>query len=220
MLARSLIKDNIPPLKISDTGERALKWMQEFRLSYLPLLNGTFFLGMVSENDILGLSDSRQPLGKYALPLEKIFMHDDQHIYDVVKFVSNYNYPLVPLLDSENNYSGLITVMDIMECFADLFGVKVPGGIIQLEVPRHDYVLSKIAQLIEANDAVILSLSSNLSADKTKVEITIKLNRIDLTRILASFYRHDYTVTSFYHQSGFADDLQSRYDSFMHYLKM
>lgn len=220
MLAKSLIKDLIPPLKISDTGERALLWMEEFRLRYLPVVNETKFLGIISETDIQGLSDKSLYLGHYSLPLDRVFILEDQHVYEAVKFVSHYNYPIIPVLDADQNYTGIITVMDLMESFADLFVVKAPGGIIQLEVNNHDYKLSEIAQLVEANDAHIMSLSANPTRDQSKIEVTIKVNKIDLSRILAAFYRYNYTVKSYYHQSEFSEDLQNRYDSFMNYLKM
>lgn len=220
MLSKSLIKDVIPPLKISDTGERALLWMAEFRLRYLPVVDGTKFLGIISETDVHGLADRSLHLGHYSLPLDPVFIREDQHVYDVVKFISNYNYPIVPVLDSDQHYAGMITVMDVIESFAELFVVKAPGAIIQLEVNQHDYKLSEIAQLVESNDAIIMSLSANPKPDQSKIEITIKVNKVDLSRILSALYRYNYNVIAFYHQSEFTEDLQSRYDSFMNYLKM
>lgn len=220
MLVRTLIKDNIPPLKTSDTGERALAWMDEFRLRYLPVVNGTNFLGIISESDVLGLSDKEKKIESYSLPLDRVFIFDNQHVYDAVKFVSNYKYPVVPVLDSENKYAGIITVMDLIDCFADLNAVKTPGGIIHLEVNAHDYVLAEIAQLVEANDCSIISLTAAPSADGSKIEIIFKVNRVDLTRVLAALFRYNYNVKEYYHQSEFTEDLQNRYDSFMRYMKV
>lgn len=220
MLARELIKDVIPPLKITDTGERALAWMEEFRLRYLPVLRNQEFLGIISEADVLGLSDRKLPLEHFSLPLEKVFVYDNQHVYDAVKFISNYNFSIVPVLNNEQLYAGLISVMDVIDSFSEMYAVRVPGGIIQLEVNRNDYVLSEIAQIVESNDSSIMSLSADASPDQTKINVTIKVNNIDLTRILAAFYRYNYNVVAYYHQSEFSTDLQSRYDSFMNYLKM
>ena len=40
MIALDLITDEIPPLKHSDSGERALRWMEEFKVEHLPVLKG------------------------------------------------------------------------------------------------------------------------------------------------------------------------------------
>lgn len=44
MLAKELISDIILPLKTSDTGITALNWMEEFRVSHLPIVNNQDFL--------------------------------------------------------------------------------------------------------------------------------------------------------------------------------
>jgi predicted transcriptional regulator len=220
MLARSLIKDIIPPLKITDTGERALLWMEEFRIRCLPVVNGTEYLGIISETDIHGLVNKTSELGHYAIPLDRVFINENQHVYDAVKFVTNYKYPLIPVLDTDNQYLGMITVGDLIENFAGLFAVNGPGGIIQFEVNQKDYKLSEVAQLIESNDAAIMSLNVNPVGDGSKLEITIKINKIDLSRILEAFYRYNYDVKTFYHQSEFVEDLQNKYEAFMNYLKM
>ncbi|HKR05622.1 MAG TPA: CBS domain-containing protein [Bacteroidia bacterium] len=220
MLARSLIKDIIPPLKITDAGERALSWMEEFRTHYLPVVNSTNYLGIISETDILGLANKSLQLGNYAVPLDRVFIYENQHVYDAVRFVSNYNYPIIPVLDNDQHYAGLLTVTDLIESFAELFAVNGPGGIIQLEVNQKDYMLSEIAKLVEGNDAHIMSLNVNPSPDQLKMEITIKVDKTDLSRIIESLYRYNYNVKTFYHQSEFSEDLQERYEAFMNYLKM
>ena len=40
MFAGKLIKDSIPPLKPTDTCQRALLWMDEFHVNNLPVING------------------------------------------------------------------------------------------------------------------------------------------------------------------------------------
>ncbi len=220
MTIKSLIKDIIPPLKISDTGERALAWMDEFRMRYLPVVKDWSYLGIVSESDLLGLSDATQPLEHYSLPLDRAFVFDSQHVYEAVNFVCRYNYPVVPVLDANEKYAGLVSVMDLIESFAELNAVKAEGGIIHLRINSRDYMLSQISQLVEANDASIISLSVLPSYDGATLDVTIKINRIDLTRILAAFNRYNYQVVEYYHQSEFSDDIQSRYDAFMNYLKI
>ena len=220
MLARSLIKDIIPPLKITDTGDRALLWMEEFRMRYLPVVDATNYLGIISETDILGLANKAQKLEHHLVPLDHVFINENQHVYDAVRFVTKYKYPIIPVLDNDNHYAGIVTVLDLIESFAELFAVNGPGGIIQLEVNQKDYMLSEISKLIEANDAHIMSLNVNPSPDQLKMEITIKVDRTDLSRIIEALYRYNYEVKTFYHQSEFSEDLQDRYEAFMNYLKM
>ena len=220
MFIRKFIKDQIPPLKISDTGDRALKWMNEFRLSHLPVLDGRKYLGMINESDVMKQKDLSQALSTYNLPFDRVFIYENQHIYDALKFVSENKYAVIPVLNSENNYIGLLTVIDIVEYIAELSSVKMPGGVIVIEVDTKDYSLASIAQVIEANEGIILNSSVNATPNPAKLDLTIKVNRIDLTRTLAALYRLNYHVIATYHESEFSDDIQDRFDSFMNYLNV
>ena len=57
MIAKDLITDEIPPLTHADTGEVALRWMDEFKVSHLPVLKNGNFVGLISESDILDKMD-------------------------------------------------------------------------------------------------------------------------------------------------------------------
>ena len=45
MIAIDLITYDIPPLVHTDTGEKALIWMDEFKVSHLPVLKNGNFVG-------------------------------------------------------------------------------------------------------------------------------------------------------------------------------
>ena len=103
MLAYELITDEVPPLKLSDTGKKVLDWMEDFRVSHLPVVNKREFLGLVSYTDILDLNDTRKTLDHLRVSMIKAFVREDYHIFDVLKVVSNYNVSAVAVLDAENN---------------------------------------------------------------------------------------------------------------------
>ncbi len=220
MLARELIKDVIPPLKTSDTGLKALNWMEEFRVSHLPIVNNVHFLGLISDDDILSLNAPEEPLGNHSLSLIRPYVMESQHVYEVVKLVSELKLTLVPVLDHQQNYLGIITLTDIVDSFASIQTVYDPGGIIVLELNTNDYTLTEISHIIESEDSKILSLYVTSHPDSTKMELTIKVNKTDLSRIIASFERFNYNVMASYHQSNFSEDMNSRFDSFMNYLNM
>jgi hypothetical protein len=67
---------------------------------------------------------------------------------------------------------------------------------------------------------MILSSSVGPSTDNRFLELTLKLNVTDLTRIESAFFRYNFKVLAVYHHSEFSDDLQTRYHSLMNYLNM
>ena len=106
MIARELITDGILPLKTSDTGKTALSWMEDYKLSHLPIVNNEKFLGLISEMDIYELNNFNEPLGNHTLSLKNPFVYEHQHIFDVLKLVNALRLTLIPVLDDENNYTG------------------------------------------------------------------------------------------------------------------
>ncbi len=113
------------------------------------------------------------------------------------------------MVDHEYQYNGVISITDLAQKFADLVAVKEPGGVIVLELNPIDYSLAQIAQIVEGNDAKILSLYVSKSPDSNELNVTLKLNRVDLSPIIQTFVRYDYNI-----KSVFMDDsvLKHMYD--------
>jgi signal-transduction protein with cAMP-binding, CBS, and nucleotidyltransferase domain len=220
MYARELISDDIPPLKTSDTGERALAWMDEFRVSHLPIVNSVDFLGLISESDILDFNSSSEPIGGHSLNLSRPFVYDYQHTYDVLKVMSSLKLSVIPVLNDKDQYLGLIHLSTLLQHFAEMASMKESGGLLILELNLHDYSLSEISRIVESNDAKILSLYISSHMDSTKLEVTIKINRTDLSAIIQTFNRYNYIIKASFHQSEYVDDLKDRFDSFMSFLNI
>jgi CBS domain-containing protein len=218
MIAKDLINDSYPPLKLSDSGLKALNWMEEFRIEHLPIVDGVNYIGLASEEDILKLSALDQPLANHNLPLIKPFVRFNQPVFEVVKLISQDKLTVVPVLDAAGNYIGLITLADILKHYSESGIFDDAAGVIVLEVGAKSYTMSEIARLIENENARILSFYITPNAENETIDLTIKINQPELSRILSSFTRHGYFVKEHYHQSEFMDDLKSRYDSLMNYL--
>ena len=85
---------------------------------------------------------------------------------------------------------------------------------------RVDYSLAQIAQIVESENAKILSSFIMSSTDSTKIEVTLKIAEVDLSRIIRSFERYDMVVKASFQRSTDQDDMQFRYDALMNYLNI
>lgn len=220
MIALDLITDEIPPLRVSDTGSRALHWMEEFKVSHLPLLKGTEYLGLISYSDILDLNKPEAPLSKHRLSLIRPYTYEYVHIYEVIKIVHLLGLTVIPVLDKDGKYIGCISLSSLVEKFASMTAVMEPGGILVIELNVNDYSLSEISRLVEGNDTKILSLYVASMPDSTKLELTIKTNRSDLSPVIQTLERFKYEIKASYHESTNNEDVKNRFDSFMNYLNM
>lgn len=221
MLSKYLISDIVPSLRTSDTGMKALNWMEVFRVSHLPIVNNEEFLGLISDSDIYDLNMAEEAIGNHNLSLIRPFVRYDQHVYECISLVSKLKLSIVPVLDDKNKYLGLITVHDLVRYFSSLTSVEHPGAIIVLELNSNDYSLSEISQIIEGNDAKVLSMYLMSHEDSMKVDVTIKINRTDLSPIIQTFNRYNYTIKASYMHDDILDNLYNdRFESFMTYLNV
>jgi acetoin utilization protein AcuB len=220
MLVSDLITDEIPPLKVTDTVEVALDWMEQFKVSHLALVSNRELIGVVSENDLLDYNKPKESFEVAKLPILKPIIHHYQHTYELLKLMSSLNLTLIPVLDENEFYKGCITLKGIVQNLANMASVQNPGGVIVLELNQNDYSVTQIGNIIEGNDAKILSLHVSSIPDSTKIEVTVKVSREDLSRILQTFNRYNYTVKASYNYGDYESDLKNKLDEFMHFLNI
>ncbi len=219
MLAKELISDDISPLMTSDTGMTALSMMEEYRVRHLPIVNSESLLGLISEDDILDMSDPEAAIGSVRLSVQTPYVVDTQFIYDVYRELSSQRLTLIPVVDTVNRYIGSINLLDIVDSISKFTAVNQPGGVIVLKVNQYDYSLSQIAQIVESNDAKILSVYIINNADNTEFEVILKVNRMDINPIIQTFERYDYFITNTIYESE-NTELDERYNNFMNYLNI
>jgi len=220
MLASELISNSIPPLKPSDSVQKSLERLTEFKLYHLPIVNNLQLVGLLAEEELIEVRDGSLPIGSLPLTLLNPFVYEDAHIYEVIRLFDQLHISVVPVLDYKKNYLGLISVNSILEYTANIYAVKEYGGIVVLEISNRNNSLSHMAQIVEADNAQILSSYIQSFPDSTKLEITLKINKTELSSIVASFERYNYQVKAVFNSTATDDGTEDRYNSFMNYLNV
>jgi CBS domain-containing protein len=209
MIAQHLLSEVVPPLRLTDSGQKALNWMEIFRISHLPVVDGKRLVGVISDKIIYDLNIIERPIGDYSDHLLSPFIRANQHIYEVFLAISNQKLSAIPVLDIYENYLGVITISDLAQRFASLVAVQEPGGVIVLEINSIDYSLSQIAQIVEGNEAKILSFYVSPEVDSKRMNITLKINKVDLSAVIQTFVRYDYNIIAVYMDNS---EIKSMYD--------
>lgn len=221
MLAKDLISEVIPPLQPSDTLSKGLQWMEVFHVSHLPVVKYGDFLGLISDADIFDRNRMDEPVSEYLQTLFSPFVYEYQHLYEVIELAARLNLTAVPVQTDENKYLGVITSRQLIQTFGRQVTVAVPGGILVLEMNANDYSLSQIARIVEENNAKILSSYITSPPDSVRLEVTLKIDRTDMTSIIQTFMRYDYTVKGTYQGSNQNEEiLRKNYEQFMKYLSV
>ena len=221
MIAKELISDVIPSLRLSDTGQKALNWMEIFRISHLPVVDNHDYIGLIADKSIYDLNLTEKKFEDCRDHMLTPHVHTNQHIYEVVSVISELKISVVPVLDLHHSYMGVITVADLAHKFADLVAVSEPGGVILLELTPMDYSLAEIAQIVEGNDAKILSLYVSKELDSKKMIVTLKVNKVDLSPIIQTFVRYDYSIVAVFMDESVLNNMyDDRLNQLMKYMNI
>src|SRR5471030_3341832 len=211
MLAIELISNLVPPVHTSDTIQKVTDRMAELKVRHLPIVNEEQFLGLISENDFIGETDNQLPIGALALSLINPYVFENQHIYDVMRLFYEQQLTVIPVLDANKNYLGLISINTMIGYFARLTSSADPGGIIVLEIGNKDNSLAHMAQIVESDNAQVLSSYLRTFPDSTRMEVTLKVNKLDISAITATFLRYEYNVKATFNYSENSDNSMDRY---------
>jgi acetoin utilization protein AcuB len=220
MHAIDLITNDIPPLRPQDAPGLALDWMEEFKVSHLPVVEQGRLVGLVKEHELEERSDAGGTVAELMERVEVPHVRGGQHIYEVMKLFCERGLSVVPVLDDMGSYLGSITEHEALMKLSQVVNIAEIGSIVVLEMNQVDYSLHEIARIVEGNGARVLSVYTHGVPDSVRVEVTLKINREDISDILQSFDRYEYFVKSTYQGSRFHDDLRNRYDELMRVMNL
>ena len=218
MQASELISSSIILLHPDDDGSKALSVMDELKVSHLPVVRNNFYLGLISENEILQWQSTDELIKEHLPNLMAPFVLSSQHLFDIIEVLEVNSLSVVPVLSEEKKYIGAISNRKLLYTIAKSSAVQSIGGVIVLEMNQNDYSMSEIASIIESNNAKILSSYITSVPDSTKMELTIKVSITELDVIIADLKRFEYKVMASYNDGNSQDDMMERYESLIRYL--
>ena len=219
MIAAELISPSVPFLRMQDTLQQALEWMQEHHVSALPLCNEDRFVGMIHESDLLDATDETAALSTLALHADKVAVKQHAFFLSALNIMQQRMLSTLAVTGDDDIFIGIITMRSLLEALAKYNAAAEPGGVIVLQMRPIDFTISEIGRIVETNDARILHL--NTWTDETgHLLVAIKVNKTDILDILASFERYEYQVLQYFGENLSEEELKSNYDHLMNYLNI
>lgn len=217
----SLINTNIPPLKESDLVSKALSWMDEFKVSHLPVIDAQGkLIGNISESELIDSNTPDKPLDSLKILLDRSYVMSHLHYLDALKIFSKSNLTVLPVMDKNEVFEGVITAHTVLRSLQNLSLVKEKGAIVSIFLHEKDYTMTQISNIVESSDAKILGSYVLSSPETTEIEVVLRLNRYEIRDVLQTFERYNYKVKALLDDKGYDDDIQDRYNHFMNYLNI
>lgn len=213
------ILNDFKALTLEEQVNDLLELMEELKCNHLPILHEGKYLGLISEDDLMDVENPEDQLNAHLKVIKPYAIEADQHIYDAIRIFGEGDLSILPVVDAEGIYHGYIGPNELIWDLGQQLGFVEAGSVIVLRVAIIDYHISQIAQIVESEDALILGLQLR-SDGPDFIKVAVKINQIDLSRIIKSFERFSYDIVEVYHKSLFDDTGRDRYDALMKYLNI
>jgi len=189
-----------------------------FRITQLPIVDDNAYKGIITEDMLYEINNPDATIAAIEPFYEDVFVGEDQHFYDVMRLATDHNLRIIAVVDTTNLFVGVITVRDTLAAFARTFANQSAGAIIVMSMNYRDYSLSHISRLIEENNTKILSSYVDTDPyDTNLIKLTLKLDKTELTPILATLERFEYRVIAKFQENPDADIQKERLDMFFRY---
>jgi CBS domain-containing protein len=221
MTAFELINASVAAYTSDTAVKKAAETMDTLNISFLPVVEGQKFLGLVSYVTVSDPDFKKRKLKDVPLEAARAAVYKNQHFFDVLATAQNENTTVVAVLDEYDHYVGAIWLVDVLKRLGSSYTFAMTGGIIVLKMQAREFSLVEISRLVEGNDAKIIGLLIEQSElDKEVILVTLKINKSDLGRIIATFERFSYEVYSSFHQTVLPDIDQERLNMLLKYLSI
>ena len=219
MLNIDILSAGIPSVDLKNSVLTAKEIMADHHVAHLPVVSDNKLLGLISEDNLLDASEE-QLLGSLAPAFSKTSVSGAAHILDSLHLCSEFQLTLIPVIGEEMEYLGLITAQDLLRQTAKIIGAGDPGAIIVLEMDRVNFTFSEIIKLVETNDAQVTQLNTYSEPGNTSFYITLRINKLEISDIIATFQRYEYKVKYYFGEEQYENELRSNYDHLMNYLSI
>lgn len=218
MLTRDIISQTIPYLHLHDKVYHALQLMNDYHVAHLPVVKEESYLGIISEEQLLHTDDD--------FNIEQLHVSDgttsvqaNDHFLKAIQVAVTNKLSVVPIVEDNKQILGVVTYDDLLRNASDFMSLERPGGLIVLEIESTSYSFAEISRIVESNDAQITQLNTYVDAETGIMQVTIRISKLELSDIVSTFQRYEYTVKYYFGEEIYENELRSNYDNLMNYLR-
>jgi acetoin utilization protein AcuB len=214
-----LIDNTFVSVDLHDKISLAIESMEAQQCAHLPVMEGDLFLGMIAEDDLLD-ADSTDEISSLRRFFINAFVRSGDYFMQALKVRSKFNIDCVPVLNEKNELEGIVGIGKMLDQISNVTGVNGSGSMLVLEINRFDYALGEINRLVESNDANIMQLNTVMDPASEQIQIILRINKEEISDIVATFQRHEYQVLYYYGEESYNNSLQDNLDHLLNYLNI
>ncbi|MGG3562631.1 CBS domain-containing protein [Neobacillus rhizosphaerae] len=186
------------------TLKDALDMLEKHQIDGLPVLRGEVYLGVVTRYNIyesyfLSNKDKEEYLNstfvKDALSYQGKFLQGGE-IFEKT-LIDLKDFPLMAVVDINNNFLGVVTRSDVISSFESAFGVNRPGVRIAFTSVETEGRIARLSEIAHHFHEHIISLVTFDETDKLVRRIVMKIEKKDnIDKFSKKLEEHGFRILS------------------------
>lgn len=198
MIASELLSEHLDCLRLTDTVEAAIDFMESQGVCELPIVDKKKLYNYARISSLHLLPNKQQLLSEVIAlnqfsPCAKI----DQHIYEIIPVLAANELSVVAVVDQDDQFIGLVDQKRLNKQITESLTYRGLGAVLVLKVSDRDFAPSVFARWIEENGAKILGMMVYTTAEG-ELMVNLKLNTTIVKNIVATFQRQNFRVENVY----------------------
>lgn len=216
MLVSNHISRDFNPVKFNQSIVQALALAEQFGLSHITVMRGAEFLGNISRES-LEENQSETKISELNEFLEFFFIDEKASLLDAVQQFNAKTTNILPVLNSEQKFSGFLMLDDAISGLSSLLLINEPGSLMIVEVQQKRLSFSEIARIAESNNTRIIGMFITSYRDDY-VQVALKIAGENLVSVGETLERFDYKIVYKFFKDNKEDLMKDRFDQLMKYL--
>lgn len=220
MTTLQLIDNTIPQLQLEDTVNKALQLIADFKCTHLPVVDKDKYLGLISEDDLLDKNTEGAKIELFQSDFIPAKVGVTQHFLKVVPVCNLYQTNVIPVVNESDELLGCIRNFGLINALGNFCGANEFGGLIVIEMEPNRLAISEINSIVESDGATILHLNVSPISTGQLLQVTLQINKREISTIIASFERYEYSIVYYSGEELFENNLATNYQNLMTYLQI
>ncbi|NQW35896.1 MAG: CBS domain-containing protein [Flavobacteriales bacterium] len=213
------ISTDIDALKLNDSIKKAKSIFATCTLSHLPVVEKSYLIGLLSENDIQVIEDENDKIELHQDLIQQFRIPHTALWIDLLKQFVAFQSNILPVVDKDQLYLGYYDLNDVLRQFLETPFLNEDGILLVVEKNTTDYSFSEISQIVESNDAHLLGALVT-KRDVDTVQITLKISNHDINNTIQTFRRYNYNVIAENLEDKYLEQLKNRSEYLQKYLNI
>lgn len=217
MTTLQLIDKSLIPLSPDNTVEEALQWLVPHKTTHVPVVSDEKYEGLIGEHDLDSHPQKEDTLQSLQDEWQPVVVQGDAHFLRAVPVSHLFRSNIIPVVNDQE-YQGCILGFDLLHALGNFCGAGEYGALLVLEIDRHRLALSEINSIVESDGASILHFNATPLAASPLLEVTIGLDKKEISTIIASLEQYQYKVIWYSGEDILEGEISDNYKNLMNYL--